>query len=366
MKIVFSSNHYSLKQIYELGYLSPNKRGSLFLYLRFSHNAMMKELIIRFPAQLKEAVAIALKAKLVPLTGPIHNVLICGLGGSGIGGTLVKEILHNSAIVPIDIIKSYSIPAYINKHSLVICSSYSGDTEETLEAYKQALERKALIVCITSGGKLAEMAKKDGMNCIIIPSGMPPRAGLGYSLTQLLHVFAFYKLAKDHISQIATSATLLDAEQNAIVKQATEIASSLVNKVPVIYCTSLHEGMAIRFRQQLNENSKILCWHHVLPEMNHNELVGWSHAYPEVCAVLFHDNTEHPRNELRIEICRKIFQKYAGSFLEIVPKGANDIEKKIYWIHLGDWVSYILSEKRNVDAMDIKVIDQLKKELASR
>jgi glucose/mannose-6-phosphate isomerase len=327
---------------------------------------MMKELISRFPAQLQEAAAIAGKASLSQPAKPLRNVLICGLGGSGIGGTLVKEIVHNNATVPIEIIKSYSIPAYVNKHTLVICSSYSGNTEETLEAFKQATEHKAHIVCITSGGLLLELAKQKGISFIVVPPGMPPRACLGYSLTQLLHCLAFYRISTVNISHILTAADQLECEQEAIRKEAAGIAEKLVSKIPVIYSTSLHEGVAVRLRQQLNENAKILCWHHVFPEMNHNELVGWSHEYPELCVILFRDKPEHPRNEIRIEICRKIFEKYAGGYVEIYSKGANPIEKIIYWIHLGDWVSWFLSEKRNVDAMDIKVIDKLKKELSEK
>lgn len=326
----------------------------------------MKELILKFPQQLHEAVAIAGKATLNKPVKQISNVLICGLGGSGIGGTIVKEILHDEANVPIDIMKSYSVPDYVNENTLVICSSYSGNTEETLESYRLAKNKKAQIVCITSGGQLLEMVKKDGYSAIVVPGGMPPRACLGYSLTQLLHILAFYGLAKEHVSHISGAAKLLEKEQSSIMKEAAEITNKIVGKLPVIYSTALNEGIAIRFRQQLNENAKILCWHHVFPEMNHNELVGWSHEYPEVAVMMFIEKDEHPRNQLRIEICRKIFQKYAGELLEIYPKGSNSIEKKIYWIHLGDWISYYLSEKRNVDAMDIKVIDQLKKELSSR
>jgi len=327
---------------------------------------MMKELILKFPQQLHEAVSIAGKANLTKVAKPISNVVICGLGGSGIGGTVVKEILQDEMTVPIDVMKSYTIPAYVNENTLVICSSYSGDTEETLESYRLAKERKAQIVCITSGGKILESAKKDGYSAIVVPGGMPPRACLGYSLTQLLHILAFYGICPSHIGAISGAASLLEKEQAFIIKEATAIAEKLVGKLPVIYSTSLNEGIAVRFRQQLNENAKILCWHHVFPEMNHNELVGWSHPYPEVAVLMFIEKEEHPRNKIRIEICRKIFEKYAGLLLELNPKGNNAIEKKIYWIHLGDWVSYILSEKRNVDAMDIKVIDQLKKELAGR
>jgi glucose/mannose-6-phosphate isomerase len=336
---------------------------------------MMKDLIQRFPAQLKEAVEIASGAKLSALKTSINKVIICGLGGSGIGGTIAREILFDEAVVPIEVLKAYSLPSYLDEHTMVICSSYSGNTEETLECYDLAQNQKARpngssgrakIVCITSGGKILELAKKDGNDYIVVPGGMPPRSCLGYSLTQLLHVLSHYKLAPQKSVDISAAAEMLEKNQESIMSEAHHIAKKLLDKMPVIYSTALHEGIAIRLRQQLNENAKILCWHHVVPEMNHNELVGWSHAYPEIAVILFIDKDENPRNKLRMEFCRKVFSKYAAEIIEMPGKGNNSVEKKLYWIHLGDWVSMFLSEKRNVDAMDIKVIDNLKSELAGK
>jgi glucose/mannose-6-phosphate isomerase len=327
---------------------------------------MMKDLITRFPAQLREAVSIAKNSTLSKAKQPIRNVVICGLGGSGIGGTIVKEIVHAEATVPIDIIKSYTVPSFVNENTLVICSSYSGDTEETLESFSLAMANKAQIVCVTSGGKLLELAKKHGYDSIVVPGGNPPRTCLGYSLTQLLHILAFHGIAPDHSADILSGAKLQEDSLPSFTKAAERMAEILVDKMPVVYCTSLHEGVAIRLRQQLNENAKVLCWHHVIPEMNHNELVGWSHDYPEVAVLLFRDADEHPRNELRIEICKKIFEKYAACVLEIPSKGKNNIEKKLYWIHFGDWVSYYLAQQRKVDSMEVKVIDQLKKDLSGK
>jgi glucose/mannose-6-phosphate isomerase len=327
---------------------------------------MMKDLIQKFPAQLSEAVEIAAKAKLSPLAKPIHKIIICGLGGSGIGGTIAKEILFDECKVPIDVLKSYTLPSYVDENTLVICSSYSGNTEETLECYAFAQIKKAKIVCVTSGGRLHEFAKIDGNDFIVVPGGMPPRSCLGYSLTQVLHILSYYHMSPKKSVDIAAAAEMLAKDQEAIMNEAHQIVKKLHDKMPVIYCTSLHEGIAIRLRQQLNENAKILCWHHVVPEMNHNELVGWSHAYLDSAIILFKDKDENPRNKLRMDYCHKVFEKYAAEIIEIPSKGENNIEKKLYWIHLGDWVSMLLSEKRNVDAMDIKVIDNLKHELAEK
>jgi|SRR6185312_4536847 len=327
---------------------------------------MMKDLIKRFPAQLKEAVDIATNANLSPLKSSINKVIICGLGGSGIGGTIAKEILFDEIKLPIEVLKSYSLPAYVDEHTLVICSSYSGNTEETLECYSIAQKHKAQIICITSGGKLADMTQKDGNDFILVPGGMPPRSCLGYSLTQLFHIFSHHKLAPQKTTDILSIAEKLAREQEKIMQEAEHIAKKLLNKFPVIYSTAFHEGIAIRLRQQLNENSKVLCWHHVVPEMNHNELVGWSHAYTDVAVIMFMDKDENPRNKLRMDYCRKVFDKYASEIIEIHSRGESKVEKALYWVHLSDWASMFLAEKRNVDAMDIKVIDSLKHELATK
>ncbi len=327
---------------------------------------MMNDLILKFPNQLEEAVSIAENSKLSKPVYPIHKIIVCGLGGSGIGGTILKETLMEEVKVPFEIVKGYTLPGYVDKHTLVICSSYSGNTEETLESFTVAKKHNAHIVCITSGGKLQKIAKEGGYDTIVIPPGMPPRACLGYSLTQLFHVMESYGFASGCLEKILSSAKLLVENQPSLMKAAKRMAEILADKMPVIYSTSLHEGVAIRFRQQLNENAKILCWHNVIPEMNHNELVGWSHEYPEVAVLIFKDEHEHPRNELRIELCKKVFEQYATAVIEIKSKGTHAIEKKLYWIHFGDWVSFYLAEERKVDALEVKVIDKLKTDLSGK
>src|SRR6185312_13163726 len=204
---------------------------------------MMNDLIKNFPAQLTEAVEIAHKSKLHKASSPIHNVVICGLGGSGIGGTIVKETVLHEATVPIEVMKTYVLPRYVNENTLVICSSYSGNTEETLESFSVALQHKAHIVCVTSGGKLLDMAKESGCDAIVIPGGMPPRACLGYSLTQLFHILAFYGIATEHTSQITSAVKMLTDNQQTLMKAAERMAEVLKNHTPVIYSTALNEGV---------------------------------------------------------------------------------------------------------------------------
>lgn len=325
----------------------------------------MKSLIENFPNQLREAIRIGETAKLTPAKRKISNILISGLGGSGIGGTILAELVALEATVPITVSKGYFIPKFVNENTLVIISSYSGNTEETLQAMNLAIKRNAKIVCITSGGKVAEIAKKKKFDIISIPGGNPPRSCLGYSLTQLFVVLSFYKIIGTKFkSQLKAAIDLIEKEKNNIISEAKAVTENLVEKTPIIYATTYFEGVAIRFRQQLNENSKLLCGHHVIPEMNHNELVGWASGSDRVSVVIFRDKDEYVRNDSRIEINKQVMQKYTPNITEIWSKGKSQLEKAIYFIHLGDWVSLFLAEKRGVDAVEVKVIDMLKGQLS--
>jgi glucose/mannose-6-phosphate isomerase len=327
----------------------------------------MQTLVDGFPGQLEEALRIGKSAVLSEPEHPIRNVLISGLGGSGIGGTIISELSFDSSPVPVSVTKGYFIPAFVDQHSLVVISSYSGNTEETLACMEQAIAKKAHIVCITSGGKVAELAKEHKLDIILIPGGMPPRACLGFSLAQQVIIFAKHKLlSSSAIAELENSIALLKAEQKFIRTQADTLAKSLHGRTPVIYCTTNYEGIAIRFRQQLNENAKVLCWHHVIPEMNHNELVGWAGGSEEVAVVLFSDPDEYERNNYRIAINKDIITRFTPHFTNIIAKGKSQIEKSIYLIHLGDWASVYLANLRGVDAIEVNVINFLKGELSKK
>ncbi|MEK6615486.1 MAG: bifunctional phosphoglucose/phosphomannose isomerase [Bacteroidota bacterium] len=325
----------------------------------------MKKLIENFPAQLRKAIRIGESAKLSPAKRKKSNVLISGLGGSGIGGTIVSELVAMEATVPITVSKGYFIPKFVNENTLVIISSYSGNTEETLNCLHLALKRKAKIVCITSGGKVAEIARKKKLDVILIPEGNPPRACLGYSLTQLFFILAHHKIISGKFKkQLRSAIELLENEKQSIISKAKEVAGKIFEKTPVIYATTYFEGVAIRFRQQLNENAKMLCGHQVIPEMNHNELVGWASGSEKFSVIILRDNDEFERNNTRIEINKEVIKKYTSNITEIWSKGKSQIERAIYFIHLVDWVSIFLAEQRGVDAVEVNVIDYLKSKLS--
>ena len=326
---------------------------------------LMKEHIAAFTTHISEAIKIGEAAKLKGSANEIRNVLVTGLGGSGIGGTIVAQLCEKELRVPINVSKDYFIPAYINQHSLVIVSSYSGNTEETLQALEAAQKQNAKIVCISSGGKVSEIAKANNLDLITIPGGMPPRSAFGYSSTQLFYVLRGMKLiGNDFSAQLKSTIALLNAEEENTKRDSHTLAEKLIGKLPAIYAAANYEGVAVRFRQQIDENGKMLCWHHVFPEMNHNELVGWTEQHEDIAVIILRNEDDYMRTQKRMEICKEVFARYTSSIHEIWSKGNSQIEKSFYLIHFTDWVSWYLSEIKNIDCSEIKVIDFLKGELA--
>jgi len=325
----------------------------------------MKTLISNFSKQLREAINIGKNAQLSAADNTISNVLISGMGGSGIGGAIAYDTVGSQSKVPIQINKDYFIPNHVNENTLVIVSSFSGNTEETLNTLDQAIEKKAKIACITSGGKVLEIAKEHNLDHILIPGGMPPRAALAYSLTQQYYILSHFGIiGNDFEADLGSSIDLIDKEEESILETAKSIAGQLLNKIPIIYSSASCESIGVRFRQQLNENGKTLCWHHVLPEMNHNELVGWTKKSDELAVVILRNDNDYNRTQTRMDISKEIFSKYTSTIIEIFSKGETVIEKAIYLIHLGDWISYFLAEKKEIDPVEVDVITYLKTELS--
>lgn len=325
----------------------------------------MKQLIEGFTNQLKEALIIGQNYRFKSVKKDFGNVVLTGLGGSGIGGSIVQNYVFDKMKVPFIVNKDYFLPSFVNKDSLVIVSSYSGNTEETLAALKTAIKVKATIVCITSGGEIAKLAGKKNIDCILMPAGMPPRSCIGYSMVQVLTTLAHFGFIKnDFIANIKASIKLLDADKKDIQKKAKAIAQKVNGKLPIIYTASDYEGLAIRVRQQINENGKMLAWHGAIPEMNHNELVGWRDKDASKVVLLLRNETDYERIQTRMEINKKIIKKYTPNIIEIYSKGKSYWERIFYFIHLTDWLSVNLADLRHVDANEVKVIDFLKGSLA--
>jgi glucose/mannose-6-phosphate isomerase len=325
----------------------------------------MEKLITAFTANILEALEIASGATINQPKNEVHNVLICGMGGSGIGGKIVSQWIQDDSKVPVLLLNDYTLPNYVDKHSIVIGSSYSGNTEETLIALKKAKEQGAHIIGICSGGEVKEFCIENGYDFIVVPGGNPPRTAVAFSIVQLLNIFIELGMTKaSRLNEVKSAHDLLIAEQQQIHSKAKELAAFLQGKVGVFYSGPRYEGVAVRARQQFNENSKLLCWHHVIPEMNHNELVGWGGGDDRFAVVFFQTNDLIPRNQRRYEITFEEVKSHTSSVMEISSMGSTQIERSFYLINLVDWASYYLALDKNVDAMDIHVIDYLKNELA--
>ena len=325
----------------------------------------MNNYIDAFTDHLKEALEIGKDSVFSCPKNPISNILICGLGGSGIGGTIVKDLLSKQIPIPIAASKGYDIPAFVNESTLVIACSYSGNTEETLMALEKCFKKNAEIAIITSGGKLEKTAKEKNLNHIIIPGGHPPRAMFGYGFTELFFVLKNYNFIDDSfIFDFKKAITLLEKEHKNIIKEAKSLAKKMYKTTPVIYVAEGFEGVAIRLRQQINENSKMLCWHHVVPEMNHNELLGWRTNVDNLSVLYLRNQGDFYRNSTRIEINQSVIKKYTSNISEVWSLGDSGLENTLYLINLGDWISWFLSVLNNVDAIEIDVINYLKSELS--
>ena len=327
----------------------------------------MRKLIEAFPEQLREALEIGKTANIRADGEEIRQVLVAGMGGSGIGANFVAAFTGQECRVPFLVVKDYSLPAYVGKGTALIASSYSGNTEETLAACKQGLESGARIIAITSGGKLGELAQQHGWDQVRLPKGQPaPRACLGYSLVAQLSVLQKLGLIGPQVlDEIGAAAGFLESLQGEFHEKALQIAGFLVGKIPVLYTTNALEPVVVRLRQQLAENAKMLSWHHVIPEMNHNELVGWRRDQPGLAALFFRYPGESEANGMRMDITRDVVSEFAAARLDIYAKGDNLVEQTLYFVHLVDWISLYLAEMQGVDAMEIRIIDYLKEKMAT-
>lgn len=326
----------------------------------------MDKLIARFGEQLSEAVEIGNAATITKPKSKINKVYVAGLGGSGIGADFVSAIIRQEAEVPYLVGKGYKIPSYVDKNTLAIISSYSGNTEETIASFKQIEKTGAKIVIISSGGKLIKAAQRKKYNYVQVPSDWPsPRACLGYSLVAQLAVLNKLGLiGEKSLKSISKSVKLITKETSSIKRSARSIAKKLHNKMPIIYAEDRIEPVAVRLRQQINENAKSLCWHHVVPEMNHNELVGWKDKDKDLVVLYLRNTDDYKRNQIRMDINQKIIKKCTPNIINVYSKGTDLVQRMMYLVHLGDWISWYLSQLRGQDAIEVNVIDYLKGELA--
>jgi glucose/mannose-6-phosphate isomerase len=328
----------------------------------------MKKLIEGFTRQLSDALKIGQAVDLVRQGTDIRNVLITGMGGSGIGANLVESLTFGRMPIPITVSKGYDIPQFVSPHTLFIACSYSGSTEETLAAVQKAMLKRAHIICITSGGRLLEIAKEHNFYYIQLPSGGNPRAMLGYVIVSLLYALYHTNLiGAAFIKETENAVEYLDRGEKAIQSEAELIAKKLKGRFPFIYCDGRLEAMATRFQQQLNENAKQIAHVNTFPEMNHNEITGWRFPEPvlhQAQVVYLYSDHDHERVEKRLEICRDIFEKRSNPIIDIVAEGASLLEQYYYLIQLTDWISFYLAKENGVDPDSGETVAFLKNELS--
>jgi glucose/mannose-6-phosphate isomerase len=325
----------------------------------------MDKLIAAFPDNILEALEIASKSSFRKPETEIRNILITGMGGSGIGGKIVSQWIQDEVKVPITLINDYNLPTFVDKHTLVIGSSYSGGTEETLISIEQAHRQGARIIGIGSGGELKAFCDNNGHESVKVPGGKPPRTQLAYSIVQLANILSQLGLISSKcLDDLRSSRELIIKESEDIKTKAMNLANFMDHKVGIFYAGARYEGIAVRARQQFEENAKYLCWHHVIPEMNHNELVGWGGGDDRFAVVFIQTNDLIPRNQKRYEITMDLVKKKTSHVTEIVAKGNNTVERSFYLIHLVDWASLYLAQKNGVDPIDIDVISYLKDDLS--
>jgi glucose/mannose-6-phosphate isomerase len=302
------------------------------------------------------------------------NIVVAGLGGSAIGGDLLKDWVKNQLTVPIEVSREYTLPAYANRRTLVFITSYSGDTEETLSSFLEALKRKCMIYCISSGGALLKYAQKLKVPYLQVPSGMPPRAALPYMLLPLLVYMEKAGLVKGVREELNETFSLLEKisedvspEKPTVENFAKHLAQTIGESTPIVYGFGFYRGVAQRFKQQFNENSKSAAKWEYFPELDHNEIVGWE-GRGEQCKwysiILIRDADEPVEIESRIEVTKQIMERRGLIMVDLEVQGKSQLAKMLSTIVVGDFASVYLSVLRGEDPTPVKTITTLKNTLA--
>ncbi|MFH1316437.1 MAG: bifunctional phosphoglucose/phosphomannose isomerase [Candidatus Woesearchaeota archaeon] len=292
---------------------------------------------------------------------PIENIVITGMGGSALPGEILKSYL-NQCKIPIIINKDYTMPPEFSKKSLVIAVSYSGDTEETIEAYREAYRKGANIVIVTSGGKLDILAKKQNTRMILIPRGLQPRAAYGYMTSAILKLLENLKIIPSQESLVKNTAETLK-RTDLFKEKAEDLAEKLVDKIPLIYSSDRLKAVAYKWKISFNENTKIHAFYNVLPELNHNEMVGFTKLKAEYHLIIIKDEEDHPRIRKRMDILKKLVKSKGVNVTELNISGRNPLTKLFSAIYIGDWTSYFLAIKYGVDPTPVDIIQNFKKEM---
>ena len=320
--------------------------------------------VLALPDHLSDALWRVESAKLEPFDAP-GGLVVCGMGGSAIGGDLAAVAFGNRLSRPLTTERGYELPSCMLPDRAVLCSSYSGDTEETIAAYEAAEALGARRIVATSGGMLAGAARRDRVPVIGLPGGLQPRAAVGYLFTVAAEVAALTGAAAGIRTEIDSSGAHLRDAESGLIEQAAVLAERLDGSIPIIHGADLTVPVARRWKTQLNENAKVPAFTAELPEADHNEIEGWEGAptAPPMSAVFLEDRDQHPRVRQRFELTAKLIEPAAASVSRLETEGESRTERLLWAVMLGDLVSLHLAARRGVDPSPVETMDRLKAEL---
>ncbi len=328
--------------------------------------------ILDLPEHLRDALWRVESARVAPQDSP-GGLVVAGMGGSAIGGVLAVAVLGDRASRPIFTSRDYALPTWTTPDTTVLCASYSGDTEETLAAYDAAGALGARRIVCSSGGRLAALAREDGIPVIPLPGAYQPRAAVGYALVVALEVAALAGVAEQIHTEIDVAAAHAeqlvadwgpDAPEDSLAKS---LARSLHGTIPSIAGAGLTAAIAYRWKTQINENAKLPCFAAELPELDHNDIVGWEGAAElgRFSTVFLDDSDLHPRVRTRIELTRRLIEPASAGAYRVQTVGETRMERLVSLVLLGDLVSLYLAILRGVDPAAIAVLERLKATLAA-
>ncbi len=317
-------------------------------------NSNMLKAIEEFPIQCKKALE---APKGMSVSGAVNKIVVAGMGGSAVGGDLLKACMRGSNI-PVLVVRDYKVPEFVDEKTLVFAVSYSGNTEETLSALESAAGKKAKIVAVTSGGLLESKAKK----VIKIPGGLQPRAALGYLFFPLLGVLSNSGIIKADNKDIAEMLGILSKTSDFRVA-GEDIAKKIGKKTPIVYASEVLAPVAYRWKTQFNENSKSPAFHHTFSEMNHNEIVGYqTMKRSDFIAIFIRDGFDNERIKKRMDVSKEIISTRVD-VEEVFTRGDSLLSRLFSGIYHGDFASYFLAVANGIDPTPVSVIDNLKKRL---
>jgi glucose/mannose-6-phosphate isomerase len=296
----------------------------------------------------------------------MKNIVVAGMGGSALGGHLIQSLFADKLKVPIEIIRGYYLPAYVGPKTLLVLSSYSGNTEETLAAAAEGKKRKAKILGLATGEKLANFLRSSKYPAYIFkpihnPSNQP-RMGLGYSVFGQLGLLARCGLLKIDEKEINQSLALLNHKNEA----TKNFAEKIKNKIPIIVASEFLTGNAHAFANQINENAKCFATYFELPELNHHLMEGLKNpdAKKNLKFILLNSNLYHPRNQKRCKVLKEVLQKNKVDFIEYQPKAKTKFQQSMETLLFGSYVSFYLAMLYNLDPAPVPWVDFFKKRLA--